>query len=288
MRYPHFFKAHSRLGLKNIPHRQYELNQGVEKGPEAILTEKFLNTFPRFKLSKFIFPLPEELKEEEFNTVMAAHLEDFTKLILSQTKPDQTQVVVGGDHSVAFASIAAILEKNDPKDLGYLHIDSHPDVNLFSSSPTKNFHGMYLRPFILDDFDIPQIKKLLTKKLYPENMIFIGNLDIDEEERVIFDDLQIVNINCQTPDATKMVAKFIKRFKHLHISVDIDVFDKTEAPATGIPAENGIKKAKIWPILHLIARHPSISLDFVEVNPHKEGARQTIDLAQEILKKILW
>ncbi len=288
MRYPHFFKARSRIGLKNAPYRQLQLNLGVEEGPDAILTGEFLRNFPKLEVSDYSFANPEWLREDEFNKVLAAQLKDFTNLVLSQTGPGQTQVVVGGDHSVTFSSIAATTAKYNPKDIGYVHIDSHPDSNLSASSPTQNFHGMYLRPFIKDDFDIPEINGLPVSKLLPQNMLFIGHLDIDEGERFLFERLNIKKVDPNTVDINKFFKSFIKNFKHLHVNLDIDVFDKAIAPATGIPAEKGITEEEIFPVLEIISKFPSISFDLVEVNPKKAGAEQTIDLARAVLKRILW
>lgn len=291
MRKPHFFKARSRIGLANPPYRQKTLNIGVEEGPDAVLTTEFLSTFPQCKVSEFTFPNPEYVDKAQFIAVLAKHLEDFKKLILHNVEKNEVQVVVGGDHGITFSSIAATLEKCDASKVGYIHIDSHPDANTAASSPTQNFHGMYLRPF-LADFDIPQISALVKTKILSENVLFIGNLDIDPGEQVLFHKMGMRNISKKeiNEDFGKvrlLLDAFIRKYEHIHVNFDIDCLDKTVAPATGIPAKRGLLLPDVLPLLRIIAKHPRISFDLVEVNPKKKGAKKTIAVAQEILSIIL-
>ena len=70
-------------------------------------------------------------------------------------------------------------------------------------------------------------------------------------------------------------------------SFDIDCMDKSEAPATGIPAERGLFLKDIEPYLKIISKHPNLSFDLCEINPKKKGAAKTIKLAQKILLSVL-
>src|SRR5687768_2619992 len=153
---PHFFKAYSRLGLTNNPIRQNSKNFGVEDAPNAILTPEFLESFSEYKLDEFEFPKPEEVDKKDYLKVLILNSLLFKEFINKNLKKNQTPVVVGGDHSVTFSSLLALQERMDINSLGILHFDSHADSNSFNASPSKNFHGMYLRPF-LDHFDISLI-----------------------------------------------------------------------------------------------------------------------------------
>jgi len=288
-----FFKAHSRMGMKNIPIHGTKLNLGVEFGSNAVLTAKFLSQFKNSTVVEYTCPNPENISPRNFNRTLLREIKSFKKIINKNIKPGQTQVVVGGDHSVAFPSILAILDRLPKnKKLGYIQIDSHGDMNLSADSPTDNWHGMYLRPLIGNDFDIPKINKLITKKLLPQNMIFIGNLDLDEKERQFFESKKIKNITKQdlmkkTKEINNFLNKFIINFDHLHLSIDIDGFNHSIAPATGIPAQNGLLAKNTTPLLKIISKHPDISIDLVEVNPKKPGIKKTTQLAQQLLTTLL-
>jgi arginase len=311
MKIPYFFKAKSRIGLKNNPNSQAEPNIGVEEGPEAILTPEFLKKFPRSRVAEFEFPRPEDIPEAKFNQVLVESIKNFKNVILSATegsymvgvdslagkiphsvRNDNINILIGGDHSVVLPSILADLERYiDPNKIGVLHIDSHGDINLYHQSPSKNFHGMYLRP-LFDNFDIPEIEKLVPEKIPTSNLMMIGNLDLDPGEVNFIRNkgIKTWNITKHTTVVERFVTEvleFIMSLQHLHVSFDIDVFDKSIAPATGIPAKEGFLWEDIKPILEIIANHPSFSFDLCEVNPAKAGAGKTIKLAQEIIRTIL-
>ena len=76
MRIPHFFKAGSRLGTQNPPYRQANVNFGVEKAPDFILTKYFLSKFSNYKLDTFDFPLPEEIDPGDLFSNIATHYSD--------------------------------------------------------------------------------------------------------------------------------------------------------------------------------------------------------------------
>jgi len=76
--------------------------------------------------------------------------------------------------------------------------------------------------------------------------------------------------------------------KHLHVSFDIDVFANNLVSATGTPNSwGGLSRAQIWPILEELNKSNNLSIDLVEVNPQKTGAKETIALAQEVLSTLL-
>lgn len=292
MRPVHFFKAKSRLGLRNCPLGQTAENIGVENGADAIVTRSFAGSFSASDTSRSVFPTPDTISSDVFNSVLAKEYGAMRDFINASLKSGSTQVVIGGDHSVTFPSVLALLERTeDESGIGYIQFDSHGDMHLASTSPSGNFHGMYVRALV-DRHDIPEIEALAPRKIPAENVLFIGNLDLQKEEEEYFSRRGIARISgARVRTRQKYVAssirRFIKRFEHIHITFDIDCMDKSEAPATGIPAENGMRMLEIFPLLDEVADHPSISIDLVEVNPHVPGARKTIQLAQDILRAFL-
>lgn len=294
MRNPHFYVAKSRIGLRNPPIHTKIPNIGVENGADAILTPHFLSQFAHAKQDIFAFPKPESVPSEEYNAMIVSTTEACKKCISDSLQANETQIVIGGDHCVTFPSVLAVIERlNDIQSLGYIQFDSHGDINQYSSSISKNWHGMYVRPLV-DTFDVTEIDKLVPHKIPTKNVLFLGNLSpfLDPEEKAFFTKHAIKTM---TPEelrekkieTTQAFTSFIKRFKHIHITFDIDALDKTIAPATGLPAEHGFMLEDIQEILTIAAHHPSFSFDLVEVNPQKEGAEKTIETAQKILSIIL-
>lgn len=287
MRNVHFFAAYSRLGLINPPHGSDKFNYGVEIAPDFVLNNNFLNNFPNYKFDQFIFSKPEKIVKDHYQKIIAKESLSFANLINQKLQPQETQVVVGGDHSVAFGSVLALLERYKSSDLAYIHFDSHADTSCMADSPSQNFHGQFLRALIDENFDHQDLRKLKKNSLLAKNTMIIGNLEDDD-----FDYIKEAGINyADGKDQNSIIEnikKIISETKHLHISFDIDVFTKELVSATGTPNHwGGLNKEQIWPILEFIAKHPSISADLVEVNPYKNKAIETTSLAQDVLLTLL-
>lgn len=278
---PHFFQLNSRLGLRFAPSGSTILNTGVEHGPKAVLTPAFVNRFPGAVMSSFDFSLPEKVHPDDYYNLLTQEFEQAINLIQKDLKDDEIQVVIGGDHSVAFASVATVLQRINPQDVGLLFFDSHGDLNTCDESLSGNFHGMWLRA-VVDTFDYAGIDALIPAKLPLENLGLIGNMILDPAE-VTF----IARNNCLRFSDAAQLRQWLLQFEHVHISFDIDVFKKDLVPATGTPNPNGCDKEHIFSLLSECRDLSSYSLDLVEVNPMKPGAAQTVALAQEVVSKLL-
>ncbi|OGE84664.1 MAG: hypothetical protein A3J48_03740 [Candidatus Doudnabacteria bacterium RIFCSPHIGHO2_02_FULL_46_11] len=288
----HFYKSGSRLGLKNPPWGSAELNIGVEDGPDAILTAEFLSAFPEAAIDEFTFLKPEGIDDSSYFKILADSYGKFEGKINDTIEAGETQVAIGGDHSITFATISALLDRiQSPEQLGYIQIDSHPDMLLYSQSSTKNFHGMYLRA-LLSDFDIPEINNLAPKKLMPQNMWFIGNLDFDGPERDFFESHKIRHTSVQQlcNGRAMFVAQlenFVRRYEYIHLSFDVDGLDRSLVSATGIPAKDGLLEEHFMPVIEAVKNHPGLSFELVELNPRKQGASASIKVCQSILSRLL-
>ncbi|PJC66541.1 hypothetical protein CO018_01610 [Candidatus Beckwithbacteria bacterium CG_4_9_14_0_2_um_filter_47_11] len=288
----HFFKADSRLGMINLPYGEEQLNLGVEDGPDAVLSEKFVSTFQSCPgITKYKFPFPEDIDRLDYEPALYRSLKEFGEVINQNLKTNEIQVVVGGDHAVAMSSLIAVLGRMPAASVGYIQFDSHGDLHTFATSPSGNFHGMWLRPF-LGQFDKPMIDSLVPQKLQPNQILYIGNLTLESEEVTFMHRNQITNLTREQlvaePWKSRLfLEKFLKRFPHIHVSFDIDVFDKSVVKATGTPSKAGLFLEDVDPLLELLAQHQDISIDLVEVNPKKAGADGTIKVAREVLTKLL-
>lgn len=288
----HFFKVKSRIGIINNPDKQKDNNMGVEDGADHILEENFLKHVNDYLVSDFSFPDPEDLSKEYFFNKVNKYIIDLQNKINREMEDDEMQIVIGGDHSISLPSVLAVIDRvGSSKKIGYVHFDSHGDINLYRESPSKNFHGMYLRP-LFDDFDISLIDSLLVDKMPIENLLMIGNLDLDLGEFEFLNNKNIKTISrknllLDNKKTLKMFKDFINNFKYLHVSFDGDVLDKSVFSATGIPAEKGFMLSEIMQFIDLIAKHDNLSFDIAEFNPYKKKAKASKEVCQEILLKIL-
>jgi arginase len=289
----HFFKASSRLGLVNIPSKSTEVNVGVEDGPDAVLSPAFLTQLQsNYSMSHFQFSSPESIDKNVYMQVLARESDLFTQQINDQLRPDQVQVVLGGDHSVAFCSTLAILRRM-PSDHTFasVHFDSHGDLHLLNTSPTGNFHGMWARA-LTTGIGEPSIDTLVGRRLDPHSITFYGNLDLEEEEQRYIRDNHVSvwgkqDLLSDFDSARTHARSLVSQYDHIHVSFDIDVFDVALAPATGTPAPDVLDPAQVFPLLEVFAKAKHLSMDLVEVNPRKPGAGRTIALAQKVIETLL-
>jgi arginase len=292
MKQSHFFKAYSRIGLTHAPIRREEPNIGVENGSSVILSEQFLDEVGEYEITDFNFTNPEDIEPKDYIEILTNQLVSFKNTINREVKDNELQVVVGGDNTVTFSSLLAVIERvGDVKKVGYIQFDSHGEINSFEGSDSKNFHGMYMRPFF-DKFDISVIDELIPNKMNPSQMFVFGDqvLDGDEPEFYEQNNLHSITFDEYVQNKQKInqdLENFLKEYEYIHVNFDIDVFDQEVAGATGIPEDGKWQKAEIFELLTLIKNHQNISFDLSEINPQKEGSERTIKLAQEILKLII-
>jgi len=293
-RTPHFFKVKSRIGLTSPPIRNRELNNGVEDAPDFLLTKDLLENFNNPEIDNFIFSNPEDITDNYW-PIVAKESKNLKNLINQKIKPNEIQIVIGGDNTVTLPSLEAVVERvSNAEQVGYIQFDSHGEMHQSKTSLSGNFHGMYMRPFF-DKFDIPEIDDLVLEKLKTSQILTIGDILFDgekTEEEQFYQQNKIRNINVSEFDKDKEnvlseINHFLKSYQHIHINFDIDVFHRSVSSATGLPEDGRWFKEQIFTILDLIANHKSISLDLVEINPKKEGAEKTIKLAQDILLKLI-
>lgn len=279
----HFFNIQSRFGMKNIPFGGTELNLGVEHGGSAVLTPDFKLEFPLSKLNSYLLPNPEDLDEHEYLEQVVEQYKTISEHVSSTLQSTEVPVFLGGDHSISLVSYLTLTKLYKTNQIGWIQFDSHADLHLESTSQTQNIHGMWLR-MCCDQFDNNKVNEMIQNKMDPQQIAYVGNLILEAEEERFIKEKNILRL---APNETNKLEQFIHRFKHMHISFDIDVFMKDIAPATGTPNEKGLLKDEVFAMLDVLKSATSISLDLVEVNPQKEGAEQTVELAREVLMRIL-
>lgn len=188
-------------------------------------------------------------------------------------------LTIGGDHSVAAASISAV-QKAYPT-LGVIWVDAHADANTPESSPSMHYHGMPAAHLMgwfrqrLEGFDwFPQGQVLQESRL-----AYIGLRDIDPEEGQM---LRESNVHVYTMrDVDKYgIAKVIQMAMQaidpnqrnpFHLSLDIDAVDPTYAPGTGTCARGGLNYREIHYVCEELAESGRlVGMDLVEVNPGLE------------------
>lgn len=282
----------SNLGLyPNLSSFPY--NKGLLKAPYYIVEHSSLN---QFQCSAFDMRIEPGLSNEEFYSELSEQISKCSEDILNNFCSSNQHIYLGGDHSITYLSLLASVSNynGSNRSLGYVQIDSHADMNLWQTSPSKNFHGMFLRPFLDPNFDIPCLESLITQKMDPSQILFIGNLDLDPEEEAFFTGNKIKNITKEAhykkpSESLEVIRQFAKRFTHLHISFDIDVFHKKLVSSTSTVAKEGWDETDVFVLLDALFEHPHCSLDIVEFNAahHEQQQDHSLRLVNKVINNFI-
>lgn len=268
-------------------------NKGAEMTPKILLKNGLLEALHQNKIGYEILDLPKTKKISEASTSMVKNHATLTSLnrsiydlaVKSKNKDDKV-LLIGGDHSASIGSLFAT-KKSDPKAV-LLYIDAHPDCNSPDSSPSHNMHGMSLATVLGDslynDYKFPKYK-------YSE-VIILGAKDIDPHERKYIKDklIKMYTISDIIANGIGEVMKEIIKFvsdKPLHVSLDIDAIDASEAPGTGIVNKGGLTYREIRYITETLSTKNIRSIDLMELNPKRDPENKTLDLGTELIINLL-
>lgn len=195
--------------------------------------------------------------------------------ITNELKKKNMVINIGGDHSIAFASILSSLQIY--KDLRVIWIDAHGDINTPQTSPSQNYHGMPLAHVLgLFTKKIPGFEWTQSMNfLKPENVVILGLRDIDEYEKLIIKKSKInyyTMFDIEQHGIYKIIQDGLniidKDGKHpIHISFDVDSVDPLYAPGTGTIAKGGLTYREIHFLFKCLADTKRVvSMDIVEFN----------------------
>jgi arginase len=211
-------------------------------------------------------------------------------------------LVLGGDHSIAAgvaAGVSAFFRK-DKKQIGYLWLDAHGDMNTPDSSPSGNVHGMPLA--VIMGYGAPELVDLLgfKPKAEPGNIVIVGARDLDAQERKIVKKSGIHVFTMRDIDERGMREVMSDALKYcmddtagIAVSLDMDFVDPSDAPGVGTPVRGGVTYREAHLAMEMIADSEAmVSLEIVEINPiideHNRTALLGVELVLSALgKKIL-
>lgn len=243
-------------------------------------------------------PRPEPLAREDSAGDTASHIEEIISvcgsvrdrvgaLIAEGTLP----VILGGDHSISIGTVSGAAEAAE---IGVLWFDAHGDFNTPQTSPSSNVHGMSLAALLgIGSFDGDAIS---ATNLDQENVALIGIRELDPEES---DQLRESDINVYTmaevderglADVTRDAIEQVSgAHGGVHVSLDMDVLDPTEAAGVGTPVRGGVTYREAHIAMEQVATlgERLRSFDVVEVNPTLDTENATAELAVELTASAL-
>src|SRR6266446_4304377 len=182
-------------------------------------------------------------------------------------------LVLGGDHSIAVGVAAGVANhfRKDKKQIGYLWLDAHGDMNTPESSPSGNVHGMPLAAIM--GYGAPELVDLLgfKPKAEPSNIVIVGARDLDAQERKIVKKSGVHVFTMRDIDERGMRDVMSEALKYamddtagIAVSLDMDFVDPADAPGVGTPVRGGVTYREAHLAMEMIADTESmVSLEVV-------------------------
>lgn len=176
-------------------------------------------------------------------------------------------MVLGGDHTIALASLRALHKEHGP--LALVHFDAHLDTwGPYFDTPVT--HGT---PFRV------AIEEGLLLKSHSAHVGIRGSLysadDLHDDEELGFTIVHAREFH--TTPFLDIIERIRTRVGDapLYISIDIDVLDPAHAPGTGTPEAGGLTSRELLELVRGLAGSRLVGADVVEVAPAYDHASIT-------------
>lgn len=184
----------------------------------------------------------------------------------------QFPVIIGGDHSVAMGSLAALGEYYGAGNVAVVYIDAHTDINTEETSASGCIHGMDLAAacgLCCDDLTVGRQRV----NVLGENIHIIGARSVDPPEYRILQ-AQGVHLYSAQEVGRRGIGAVLDEVlpalagKRVHISFDVDSLDPTVFSATGYRIPGGLSLHQVEVILErVLGTGLTCALECVEYNP---------------------
>ncbi len=200
-------------------------------------------------------------------------------------------IVIGGDHSCAMGSLAALGEFYGPEHLAVVYVDAHTDINTDRTSASGYIHGMDLAAACGLCCDALTVGKNKVN-LLGENLHIIGARSIDPPEWGVVERAGAHLHTAQEVSARGLgvvLAELLPALKgkRVHISFDVDVLDPSEFTATGYNIPEGLSVAEVERILSAVLdTGRTCSFECVEYNPTMDPDQRDLSTLMGILRTV--
>jgi arginase len=276
--------------------------RGVDMGPSAFriagLGDRLATLgYPIIDKGDLAAPIPETQKQRDerkkYINDIAKVCQKLYQISLASLDEGAMPVVLGGDHSLAAGSVAAVAEwsrKTKDVPIGVLWVDAHGDMNTPATSLSGNVHGMPLAALLgSEPAELSRIGTF-SPKILPEHTVIIGVRNLDEREKVAVRDSRVHVFTMKDIDR-QGIAAIVEQAVNLagngtagiHVSFDMDVCDPLIAPGVGTPVKGGLDYREAHMVMEIVADSGLLtSLDLVEVNPTLDMQNTTAQLGTEL------
>ena len=216
-------------------------------------------------------------------------------------------MIIAGDHSTSYGTMAGIKKAFPKKRLGVVWIDAHADIHTPFTTQSGNMHGMALAMACgIDNYECKvndprgetidlweQIKNVGMQgpKIQPEDIVYVAVRDLEKPENYLVNKFNINFI--ETEEVRKlgpivMAQRALDMLDHcdlIYVSFDVDSIDSRISTGTGTPVPNGLAVDEVKALSVALAKDPKVcAWEIVEVNPTLDTENRMAESAFEILE----
>lgn len=212
--------------------------------------------------------------------------------VLEELERGRFPVVIGGDHSVAMGSLAALGEYYGAENVALVYIDGHADINTDRTSASGYIHGMDLAAacgLCCEELTVGRQRV----NLLGENIHTVAARSIDPPEHGILRE-QGVHLYSVEGIRKHGVSWALERMlpalkgKKVHVSFDVDALDPTEFSATGYNLPDGLTVEQAEELMaRVLAEAEVVSFECVEYNPLLDPDGSDGDKLADLLCRLL-
>jgi len=295
--------------ILGVPFDLGSAHKGTAAGPEAIRTAGLTRRVEHLlSLGIDIHDLGDVEPPEQGNSKaiprgveeMMEYAPALVARLESSRQEGAVPIVLGGDHSITIASVAAVFRSlrrqgvAEPS-VGLLWVDAHPDFETPGPHGTNTLNAMAVTHLIGREVgSLRQLPELLPC-INPANLAFIGLRDVLSEERQAIRDLDIraytasdverIGIDTVCREAIGVVSE---RSDAVVVTFDIDVLDPIFAPGVDYPEIGGLSTREGAIIMEYVHKLEMLALvELVEVNPTKDREQITLRVAGQLLHRLI-
>jgi arginase len=290
-----------KVRIIGVPMDLGQSRRGVDMGPSALRGAGLQSSIKKLGLQvedigNLSVKQPEEMPVGEKRAKYLQEIAETCSDVAAATEKALTEgflpLVLGGDHSIAAGVAAGVANhfRKEKKQIGYLWLDAHGDMNTPESSPSGNVHGMPLAAIM--GYGAPELVDLLgfKPKAEPGNIVIVGARDLDAQERKIVKKSGIHVFTMRDIDERGMREVMSDALKYamddtagIAVSLDMDFVDPSDAPGVGTPVRGGVTYREAHLAMEMIAdTEAMVSLEVVEINPILDEHNRTALLGVEL------
>ncbi|APC46890.1 arginase [Virgibacillus halodenitrificans] len=287
------------ISVIGVPMDLGQSRRGVDMGPSAM---RYAGAIEKLTTLKYIvkdlgdIPINRPVNNESTDGTNLKNLhqvieanQQLADMVDEEIQKYNFPLILGGDHSIAIGSLAGIAKHY--KNLGVIWYDAHGDLNSSETSPSGNIHGMPLAVSLgIGHEKLVNISGFVPK-IQPENIVIIGarSLDPGEKELIKEKGIKVFTMHeidrLGMPNVMSEAIKYLKdRTDGVHLSLDLDGLDPSEAPGVGTPVLGGITYRESHLAMEMLEESGMItSAEFVEVNPILDEKNKTATVAVALM-----